>query len=330
MDGDRSLLSLCSIAFSLIVLESIASLSERAPGNVAIDGSVYAEKPDLGWGPGRAGTFAVTKTGPDSHVIYKTAYTIDADLIRETTSEPGQRPVVFIGDSFTFGEGVSDADTMPQAFADLTDRKIPVLNLGYSGYGPSQPLRALQVGLFDKQLGKPRAFVLLTSAWHAERTGCLAGFSLRGPRYTWDGHELSYRGRCASPWQMYWRAWLDRTVFYRVFLASHFDPQPTDADFETYARIVGAIAQEVHRRYGAPLIVFYLESPEYLGKNRAIDTKVEGELKAFGADVVEAALPPDPALIIAGDGHPTPPAHRMRAQILYDYLQKNDPAILEP
>ena len=223
----------------------------------------------LGTGPTR-NAFPVTKTAADGHLIYKTSYTIDSNLLRQTTSAPGERPIVFIGDSFTFGEGVDDASTMPQAFADLTGRKIPVLNLGYSGYGPSQPLRALQVGLFNKELGTPRAVVLLTSAWHAERTGCLAGFSARGPRYTFDGHDLSYRGPCASKLGMYLRTWLDQhrllSRFSRITSAVQ---RPAAQDFETYAQIVGAIAHEVRTHYGAPLIVLYISSPEYLGERRS-------------------------------------------------------------
>ena len=89
--------------------------------------------------------------------IYKAEYTIDSNLLRETLSAETGPTIAFFGDSFTFGEGVNDAETLPQAFADLLGRRERVLNLGFSGYGPHQFLAELQTGRFDGVIGaQPR------------------------------------------------------------------------------------------------------------------------------------------------------------------------------
>ena len=56
---------------------------------------------------------------------------------------PGMRRLVLLGDSFTFGEGVSDAETYARQLSDLLPR-LEVLNLAVHGYGNDQMLLALK------------------------------------------------------------------------------------------------------------------------------------------------------------------------------------------
>lgn len=57
---------------------------------------------------------------------------------------PGGAPILAVGDSFTYGDQVSDAETWPASLERLLDR--PVLNAGVFGYGIDQSvLRAEQV-----------------------------------------------------------------------------------------------------------------------------------------------------------------------------------------
>ena len=323
--GRSVALTICSLTFGLVVLEGVAVVVETTPPRTIADGSLYTDRPDLGWGPSRPGAFPVQRIAGDGHVIYDATYTIDNALLRHTGSAIAGHSTIFLGDSFTFGDGVDDADTMPQAYADLGDRASPVLNLGYSGYGPSQALRTLQTGLFDKQFGTPDMFVLTTAAWHVERTGCLADFSLRGPRYVWDGRALSYAGACAPRASNVLRAYLANTAFYRVFLATRLAPRPSGADFETYVRVIADIARLARERYGASLVVAYLRDPYYLIGKPLTDDEIVQRLDALGVEVIDATLPARADLVIAGDGHPTPAANRMRAKMLIDALHPAAP-----
>ncbi|MGC2223711.1 MAG: SGNH/GDSL hydrolase family protein, partial [Methylocella sp.] len=147
--GRNGLVVLASLAFGLSIIETTATILENKVPPVATNG-LFVPQPIIGWGPEHAGRFHAEKTDPKSGVpIYKANYTIDSNLLRETRSGETGPTIVFFGDSFTFGEGLNDADTLPQAFADLLGRKQRVLNLGFSGYGPQQFLAELQTGRFD-------------------------------------------------------------------------------------------------------------------------------------------------------------------------------------
>ena len=151
------LVILASLAFGLCVVEGVATVLEpKTLLNVTNGFSVT--QPVIGWGPEHPGRFHAEKRDPKTGaVIYLADYTIDANLVRQTISSEKGPALVFFGDSFTFGEGLNDADTLPQVFADLLGRKQRVLNLGFSGYGPQQFLAELQTGRFDGAIGAPRS-----------------------------------------------------------------------------------------------------------------------------------------------------------------------------
>ena len=66
--------------------------------------------------------------------------TIDADGLRRTgerrPARPAAAPILAVGNSFTFGEEVNDAETWPAHLAALAGRRV--LNAGVSGYGFDQ------------------------------------------------------------------------------------------------------------------------------------------------------------------------------------------------
>lgn len=59
------------------------------------------------------------------------------------TVAPGQRRVLLLGDSLTFGTGVEDGETFATQLASLAPSLAP-LNLGVSGYGTDQELLLLE------------------------------------------------------------------------------------------------------------------------------------------------------------------------------------------
>ena len=84
----------------------------------------------LGWIP-RPGY-----SGDNNH--WHRQVTISADGLRANGSESphGQRPILAVGDSFTFGDEVADGETWPAQLEHILWR--PVLNAGVSGYGLDQ------------------------------------------------------------------------------------------------------------------------------------------------------------------------------------------------
>jgi hypothetical protein len=69
--------------------------------------------------------------------VWSTLLTIDADGLRENGApRPSGRPILALGDSFTFGDEVDDGDTWPARLERRLGR--PVLNGGVFGYGIDQ------------------------------------------------------------------------------------------------------------------------------------------------------------------------------------------------
>jgi len=71
-----------------------------------------------------------------------------------TPKPKGTFRMVFLGDSFTFGEGVHNQDTYPEAAARLLrkdGRRVEACNLGVGGYNTSQEADVLRIFGFDLQ-----------------------------------------------------------------------------------------------------------------------------------------------------------------------------------
>ena len=163
-----------SVVLCLAVAEAYALVASAPAIEISTPGYL-SPHPVLGWGPGHPGVFHDRKLdGKTGSVIYDVEYTIDEFRNRQVISAPTGPSVAFFGDSMTFGQGVPDADTLPQAFADAATGYRPrVLNLAFPGYGPQQFLRALETDMFRDLLTEPRLFVFLTAPWHAERSACM-------------------------------------------------------------------------------------------------------------------------------------------------------------
>jgi hypothetical protein len=328
---------LASLAFGLSIVEAAAILLDRQGGVVAsVTNGWSVPQPVIGWGPQHAGSFHAEKSDPQSGVsIYKADYTIDSNLLRETHSAETGPTIAFFGDSFTFGEGVNDAETLPQAFADLLGRRERVLNMGFSGYGPHQFLAELQTGRFDGVIGaQPRLFIFMTGAGHAERSACKPFWVRKGPRYVLENGEVVSKGLCYEGLRLWAREWLDNTAFYRSFIEPYIQ-KATHEDVELYIRIVLAAVKLAKEKYGVATLIPYagplLTGTDYLKGTGFTHDEIIRHLREGGAMVVDVALTKDKCpdeLCIKGDGHPTPLANRLRASIIKEYIEQHVPGIL--
>jgi hypothetical protein len=328
------LLMSASLVLGLTAVEAISGLSAPEP-QVLIDNGYNAVRPVLGWGPQRPGRFHAHKADPQTgKTIYDVTYTIDQNLLRETMSCARCKTFAFFGDSFTFGEGLNDADTLPQAFADAFDRKVRVLNLGFSGYGPQQFLREMQTGLFDKIIGpQPQLFVFLTAAWHAQRSACKASWVLYAPRYVLENGTPIYKGPCAQGPTLWLRQWVEHSALYRRFVEPLLE-RVTHADIELYIRELNEATRIAKEKYNVPLLIPYIRTPGYLRSTGFTDDEIIKRLKDGGALVIDVSLAQEEAqglpIIIPNENHPTGLANRLRAAILKSYIAGNLPAISAP
>jgi hypothetical protein len=330
--GRNGLVVLGSLAFGLSIIETTATILENKVSLVATNG-LFVPQPIIGWGPEHAGRFHAEKTDPKSGVpIYKANYTIDSNLLRETHSADTGPTIVFFGDSFTFGEGLSDAATLPQVFADLLGRKQRVLNLGFSGYGPQQFLAELQTGRFDEVIGaQPRLFIFMTSAGHAERTACKPIWVRFGPRYALENGQVAWKGACYEGLSLRMREWLENMASYRLFVEPYVQ-KVTHEDLELYIRILLTAVNLAKEKYGVVTLIPYIPDVGYLKGTGFGDDEIVQRLRDGGAMVVDVSLVEDEStgakLTIEGDGHPMPLANRLRASIIKDYIENHMPGIL--
>jgi len=311
-----------STIFGLSTIEIASAAME--PGQEVYARGFSVSRPIVGWGPAAAGTYHSVKTAAGK-LIFDVTYTIDENLIRKTLSGKGDSSIAFFGDSFTFGEGLQDSETLPQYYADLTGRKQKVYNFGFPGYGPQQFLHVIESGIFDRLLSETKIFVYETAAWHAERAACVPEFVSRAPRYLLRDGIPIYAGSCK---QGAWRAVCDFVVgsaLFRRFVRPIVN-RATAADVELYLAELKQINELVNEKYGARLVILYIAGNDsYLSKSKFTDAKIEKTLKAGDIEFIDATLsrqnfPTNASRIIPGDGHPSALANRVRAKILADYL----------
>lgn len=315
-----------SLAFGLCLLEGAANLIENKVVLITTPGwTVY--EPVLGWGPGKPGTYHSTRLDPKTGAtIYSADYTFDSALLRQTVSAPGGRSIVFFGDSFTFGFGLDDADAMPQVFADLLQRRQRVLNLANGGYSPQQFLRMMETGFRDGVIGPdPALFIFLTAAFHAERTACKPAYTLNAPRYVLENGALAFRGRCYEGARLRLRQFLLDSAAWRSFVEP-YRQSLTRADVELYLAEVSAAVKLAREKYGVETLIPYLRSsPGTLAHTGFTEEDIMRRLGESGALVFDAGLKSEDGapLEIAGDGHPTALANRLRAELIKSYIAQH-------
>lgn len=316
-----ALLGLFSLLLALVVVEGACVALEAPTPSFEADG-LDAAKPVVGYGASHPGTFSFRKRLPDGTSVCDVRVTIAKNGLRETKAATAGAATVFFGDSFTFGDCVGDADTLPQSYADLRKRAEPVVNLGFSGWSPAQNLAVLQNGLYRDLLDKPKRFVLVTAAFHIERTSCKAAYVRAAPRYVLDD-TLHAAGSCRRPVRDALMGVFERSAAFRRLVYPLF-MRASAHDVATYVAVVDAFVKEARRAYDAPVTILYLPSGDgYLAGSGYTEAQLEAALAGTGADLVVDHLPTiaNPALyVIAHDGHPTGLANRARAAELAAHL----------
>jgi hypothetical protein len=109
----------------------------------------------------------------EHELLYEAVYTTDAWGRRASVCpEPADRPrfAVFFGCSYTFGEGVDDAQTLPSAFANLAPDYAPY-NYGVPGYGTQHMLALMESANLNEQIPQQQGVgVYVFIGHHAQRT----------------------------------------------------------------------------------------------------------------------------------------------------------------
>jgi hypothetical protein len=198
----------------------------------------------------------------DHGIIYDVTYSFDANGHRKTLGnvDPSADSVVFMGCSFTLGEGVQDSEALPQQFSDQTGRKYNVSNFGVSSFGIQQPLRALEVGRLDPVLSAGKRYIVYTGIPdHAYRV--VTG-ARRGPVYALQGDGgVKYLGSGEAGWEVFAVAMANRSLFLRNFVVMPlFDTNPS-YNVPLYTALVRQAGRIAREKYGAKFTVIFWDDP---------------------------------------------------------------------
>jgi hypothetical protein len=323
------LVLIAALFFTPAVLETVYA---AAPGVRYSEGGLFGYDPVLGRALLPSLSVEAHKLNAAGETIFDVSYTTDENGLRRTVSSPAGPTIAFFFDSLTFGEGVEDASTLPQQFADLTGSGFHVLNLGAPAYGPQTMLRTLESGSRDVLFQPaPVLFVAQTAVWHAERAACRPRTTWPTPRYVLEAGRAIYHGTCVSGFERQVLTALDGSRLYTRLIRPLFVDR--QGDIELYLAIFRDAAALAKSKYSARLIILYLRSDDnQFAGTTYNDDRIMADLKKSGAIVVDATLANkgEADVTIPGDGHPTAKGHRLRAQMLWDTIQQGELMSGEP
>lgn len=177
-------------AVTLLVI-TLADLGVRASARTGSTNRPFVEFGDRGFGKPRAAPeqfsekVTVKATGK---TVYDVTYTLDRHGFRLTQDGgAGADTYLFFGDSFTFGSGLRDDETLPAQFAKNVGGGVTVVNLGFPGYAPQHMLRLIETeGYTPAVTGPVKAAYYLAISDHANRAVGLYEYNVRSPRYVLD------------------------------------------------------------------------------------------------------------------------------------------------
>lgn len=130
----------------------------------------------------------VVKDTLDKKIIYESTVTTDSfgrRIIPGSNNKESDAFLAFFGDSFTFGDGVNDDETLPYFISKLLPKYL-VYNYGVGGYGPQHTLAKIEGGNLHQEIGAKKGIgVYLYIDGHVGRAvyGMRSGWVQRSPYY---------------------------------------------------------------------------------------------------------------------------------------------------
>jgi hypothetical protein len=312
-----------ALALSLVALDLFAGfLSPKAVNMGVVTRTIpqWWPPPDpiLGFRPKPDSEVIATATWGDQ-LVYRQTYHFDAATARVTPAAPATSDTyLFIGDSFVFGQGVADDETVASQFTRLNVPPARTVNLGVPGYGPNHLVRAFEAGLYDRYKDqKVKAVVTWIIPAHLQRVTGDGSWLGSSPRYVLDDGTLRFTGTFNE------HRWRDPLAGLHYLLGEHFafieaigQKQRQEQQIELFLAMMAKLQAEARAKFNAPLIIIY-SWPDESTQNRYGDSKVEqpllvatlAKLRQLGAPMLSVADATQgetaARLMIPHDGHPS-------------------------
>jgi hypothetical protein len=240
--------------------------------------------------------------------LFDVVYTMDANGLRITYARPPStktnRPcVLFFGDSYTFGWGLNDQETMPYRVATRTGEKFRVYNLAFPTHGAHQMLAALDHGLVGKEVDcAPQDInyiIYVATPDHVRRAAGLREIDFRhGPRYVLgaDGN-VSYQGQFGEDGTKMEKIGIQlaKSSLYRKLVGGDaiYTRRYNGADVTLYLAIVGAARTQIKNAYPNAEFHVLAWSNDAKDKDKALASQIIKGFsdKGFAVHRVEDILP---------------------------------------
>lgn len=273
---------------------------------------------ELGYALNPGARVSATRKWFDS-TLFRVTYTITDAGVRRTRGNPLGDTWLFMGCSFTFGEGVEDDETLPARFSEQLGWKANVVNLGASGYGPHHMLRLLETGRLGG-VGPPVKHVIYQAIpHHVLRAVGRAAWDLDGPSYRISGDSIRFAGPFHGSAGIRALKILRRSDLGRLLDQRYRDMDPSDAEIDLYARIVEKAAALAEKKLGARFSILFWDDDGNRTTKRIFDRLVSTGLPVIRTTSFLTRRELD-SLRFPHDNHPMPEAFRRLAAGLAAYF----------
>ena len=302
-----------SCAMFLAEAAAAAHNAQRSTRRFSRNVSPSLTRPDheLGYVLNPGARVSATRKWADSTLFHVT-YTITRDGVRLTRGNAQGDTWLFMGCSFTFGEGVEDDETLPARFSEQLGWEANVVNLAASGYGPHQMLRMLETGRLGGATAPVKHVIYQAIPHHVVRAAGRTSFDVAGPSYKISGDSIRFAGPFDSSARVRALEILRKSDLGRILDRRYRAVPASDAEIELYARIVEKAAALSREKLGAPFSVLFWDDDRDTAPKRVIDRLVSAGIPVIRATSFLTRRELD-SLQIPFDKHPNPEADRRLA-----------------
>ena len=330
----RILLSyILSISISLFIGEKL--LKEDANSKILLgdysSGKYFSKNSNyVGYGPKSDGIFSSIKIDkPTKDTVYNVKYTIE-NLYRKTpnsnSNSNNNKTKVFLGCSFTFGEGLNDYETFPFYINEMYNKNFRILNYGFHGYGPHNIHSQVKNIILKEEKILDHIdsthFYYKFYWWHIPRA--IPDSSKKGPKYEIINDSLVYKGQMSnesftkSLFMAFYRRVVHRSNIYSKFFSPVGYKEIDEINLYDVNRtlyLIKDIDRNIKLKKGAFTLVIDYESFN--------SKKIKGFLDINKIDYLcleceVESLNEHRKLIIRGDGHPSRFANKIESEIFYN------------
>ncbi len=302
-------------------------------------GNYYVADDVRGYAAGANVKKRVRKTW-EGKILYDVKYTTNRHGLRVTPHDltPGKKGsgakyenVIFFGDSFTYGEGLNDDESLPYLFEELSGGRYQAYNFGFHGYGPQQMLRVIETGLLEKIFSDQQPMIIVYEALiqHIDRASGKLIWDPNVPRYRLSASgKVEYAGTFADDPALQKNLEFSKSVsnpgqqlLAKVGLTKLIGANRTQEDLDLFIQMVVQTKNLAEKKYKAK---FYVLVWPFDDKDA---DKIINFLKNNGIDVITVNQICNKynddmkKYLIEYDNHPTKLANERIANYLLDYIK---------